>query len=360
MPLLSELRQQIDGLDAQIQALMTERAKLAQAVAQAKLAEESNPTFYRPEREAQVLRKVAERNTGPLSDDTLMLLFREIMSACLALQRPLSVAFLGPAGTYSQAAARKQFGNAIQATMLQTIDEVFREVEAESVDYGIVPVENSTEGGVTQTLNNLISTSVKICGEVELPIHHCLLSKIENVQNIQRIYAHHQALAQCHVWLTNYAPQAKCVPVSSNAEAARLAATEANTAAIASEMAAQIYDLVPLASRIEDSVNNTTRFVVLGRHDIPATGHDKTSLLLSPIHAQYSGSLYRLIKPFSDLKINMTRIESRPSPQAMWEYLFFIDIEGHVSDAEIQRVLQTLQENSAFLKHLGSYPRAVR
>ena len=264
MPLLSELRQEIDELDAQIQALITKRAKLAQAVAQAKLAEESNPTFYRPEREAQVLRKVAERNTGPLSDDTLMLLFREIMSACLALQRPLSVAFLGPAGTYSQAAAQKQFGNAIQAVMLQTIDEVFREVESESVDYGIVPVENSTEGGVTQTLNNFITTSVKICGEVELPIHHCLLSKMEDVQKIQRIYAHHQALAQCHLWLSSHVPQAECIPVSSNAEAARLAAKEPNTAAIASEMAAQIYDLLPLVSRIEDSGHNTTRFVVLG------------------------------------------------------------------------------------------------
>lgn len=354
---LTKVRAQIDELDSEIQSLITQRAHLAQAVARAKYAEEENPNFYRPEREAEVLRQVVARNQGPLPHRVLVQVFREIMSGCLALQKPLHIAFLGPEGTYSQAAVLKHFGHNVKTVLLQTIEEVFQAVEADSVQYGVVPIENSTEGGVNQTLDCFISTPLKICGEVELPIHHHLLSMANDLKQITRIYSHQQSLAQCRVWLNTHLPSVECIAVNSNAEAAQRATQEAKSAAIAGQEAANQYQLHILASHIEDHSNNTTRFAVLGAQTVPSTGCDKTSLLLS--HANKPGALYHLLEPFSQQALNMTRIESRPSRQGMWQYVFFIDVEGHIQDTAVANALDTLKSRHAFVKHLGSYPRVV-
>jgi len=354
---LQNLRTEIDQLDQDIQKLITQRARLAEKVKEAKYAEEENPIFYRPEREAEVLQNVQKRNQGPLPDDTLIQIFREIMSGCLALQKPLKIAFLGPEGTYSQAAVCKHFGHATHTLPQQTIDDVFREVESGAAHFGVVPVENSTEGGVNQTLDCFIETPLKICGEIELAIHHHLLSKCDELASIQRIYSHQQSFAQCRGWLDSHLPKIEQITVNSNAEAARLASNESGAAAIAGQAAAEIYQLQILASRIEDHVNNTTRFAVLGQKAVSPSGNDKTSLLLSSPNK--SGALYHLLQPFADNNLSMTRIESRPSRKGIWEYLFFVDIECHIEDAPIAQSLKALEKQASFIKHLGSYPRAV-
>jgi chorismate mutase/prephenate dehydratase len=352
------LRTQVDQIDAKIQELITQRAQLAQQIARAKYREEENTLdFYRPEREADVLRQVISRNQGPLTDDALVAVFREMISACLALQKPLSVAFLGPKGTYSQAAVLKHFGHSAHIVPLSSIEEVFRDVEAHTVRYGVVPVENSTEGGVNQTLDCFINTSLKICGEIEVAIHHHLMSLAPELRAIKRLYVHQQTLAQCRLWLDTHLPMIERFTVNSNAEAARRAAEEPHSAAIAGQMAAEIYQLPVLASRIESDVKNMTRFVVLGHQEVPPTGKDKTSLLLASINCP--GSLYQLIKPFADNAVSMTRIESRPSRQARWEYVFFVDIEGHLQDSAVANALKTLQNHASLVKYLGSYPSAI-
>jgi len=359
-PDLNTVRSQIDEIDEEIQKLITQRANLAENVAEAKYAEESDPVFYRPEREAFVLRQVIERNqqnSSPLKDETIARIFREIMSACLALQRQLAVAFLGPEGTYSQAAVLKHFGHAIIGKPQQTIDDVFRTVEAGNALYGVVPVENSTEGGVNHGLDCFVASPLKICGEVELPIHHNLLSNDDNLSDISRVYAHQQSLAQCRIWLDTYLPTAERVGVSSNAEAAKRAAGKKNCAAIAGKAAADIYELKILVSHIENNANNVTRFAILGKEDVPPTGNDKTSLLLST--SNEAGSLYRLLQVFAENGVSMSRIESRPSRQGIWEYVFFIDIEGHIEDIAVKKALSSLKSYTTLFKHLGSYPRAV-
>lgn len=358
-PSLSELRTQIDQIDEQIQQLITQRARIAEAVAHAKYTTESHPNFYRPEREAEILQRVIARNQGPLPDAGLTSIFREIISASLALQSSLTVAYLGPEGTYSQLATAKHFGQGAQLVPVQTIEEVFQEVEADRVQYGVVPIENSTEGGVNQTLDCFISTSLSICGEIELPIHHCLLSSETELTAIKRIYAHQQSLAQCRLWLNTHLPQIERIAVNSNAEAARRCATEPHSAAIAGASSADLYQLNLLMSHIEDHSHNTTRFAVLGKQHVPATGRDKTSLLLSAAHANHSGALLRLLAPFSDNGVNMTRIESRPSRQNLWEYVFFIDLDGHINDAPMQTAINALTTHASLVKHLGSYPRAI-
>ncbi|MCK5876316.1 MAG: prephenate dehydratase [Candidatus Marithrix sp.] len=350
---LTNIRTKIDKIDIQIQEFITKRANLAEEVKREKYALEKNPNFYRPSREAEILRNIKQRNQGPLSDTTLTLIFQEIMSGCLALQKPLKVAFLGPAGTYTQAAVHKKFGHAIQNMPQATIDEVFREVEVGMADYGVVPVENSTEGGVNQTLECFVTTPLKICGEIELPIHHHLLAKGE-LASIERVYSHPQSFAQCRSWLDTNLLSVQRIPVNSNAEAAKIAMDDNKAAAIASNTAAEIYQLNIIASRIEDEVDNTTRFAVLGQQEVPSTGNDKTSLLLS--NPNKSGTLYHLLEPFAKNDVNMTRIESRPSRQGIWEYVFFVDIEGHFADEKVAKSLQILQEHSSLIKLLGSYP----
>lgn len=354
---LSSLRERIDKLDEQIQALISERGALAQQVAEVKRAQGEELGCYRPEREAEVLRKAVARNRGPLSNEEITRLFREIMSACRALEQPISVAFLGPAGTFTQAAALKHFGHSIHAVALSTIDQVFHEVETGAVAYGVVPMENSTEGVVSHTLDIFITSPLRINGEVELRIQQQLLGLMTEADSIKRVYSHQQSLAQCRAWLSAHLPDVECVAVNSNAEAARRAAEEPDSAAIAGQSAADIYGLNVLASGIEDQANNTTRFVVLGPQAAPASGNDKTSLLLTTFNRP--GALFRLLEPFARQGISLTRIESRPSRQGTWDYVFFIDVDGHADDAPLAEVLRQLQGEAAMVKVLGSYPKAV-
>jgi chorismate mutase/prephenate dehydratase len=355
---LNAVRTRIDALDEQLQRLITERAACAQEVARLKQARnEDEGGYYRPEREAEVLRKVVARNRGPLSDDVLVRLFREVMSACPALQQPLKVAFLGPHGTFTQTALYKHFGHGVDVVPLGSIEEVFREVEAGAAHFGVVPVENSTEGVVTHTLDRFVLSPLKICGEVELRIHHHVLGKGDDLSRLGRVYSHHQSLAQCREWLQTHLAGVEQVPVSSNAEAARRAAEEADACAIAGTTAAEIYGLNVLAANIEDEPNNTTRFLVIGRQESRPSGDDKTSLLVST--ANRPGALYQLLSPFARCGISMTRIESRPSRRGIWDYLFFIDIEGHSADPAVAEALRELGEQASVLKVLGSYPRAM-
>ena len=351
---LNELRAQIDSLDVDILGLINRRAAHAHEIGQIK-----EGAVYRPEREAQVLRRIKEINPGPLSAEAAARLFREIMSACLALEKKLSVAYLGPAGTFSEAAAIKHFGHAAQTVACESIDQVFRSAEAGETDYCIVPVENSTEGTVNRTLDLLTRMHLRICGEVVLRIHHHLLAKAPDTQlsAIRRLYSHSQSLAQCHEWLNANLPAVERIPTSSNAEAARIAAAEPGAVAVAGEMAAERYALHPLARNIEDEPNNTTRFLVLGSQETGRSGKDKTSLVISAKNVP--GAVHGLLDPFARHGVSMTKFESRPSRTELWEYLFFVDIEGHVQDPVIAVALTELQEKVAFLKVLGSYPVAV-
>jgi chorismate mutase/prephenate dehydratase len=354
---LSEIRERINTLDAQLQQLLNERAKLAQQVAEIKLQQGAEVEFYRPEREAQVLRQVLERNQGPLPGEEMARLFREIMSACLALEQPLQVAFLGPEGTFTQAAALKHFGHSVSTVPMSAIDEVFREVESGAANYGVVPVENSTEGVINHTLDMFLQSKLSICGEVELRVHHHLLSADGDKTKVTRIYSHQQSLAQCREWLDANCAKIERVPVSSNAKAARLAQEEPGAAAIAGEVAAELYQLKFIEKNIEDNPDNTTRFLVIGKQRTPPSGDDKTSLLVAA--SNKPGALFRLLKPFADGGISMSRIESRPSRLANWEYVFFIDFDGHMDDARVKECLKSLREEATLLKVLGSYPRAV-
>jgi chorismate mutase/prephenate dehydratase len=356
---LQAIRTHIDSIDAQIQTLLNERARFAQAVGVSKSASGKAVDFYRPEREAEVLRMALARNAGPLRDEEIARLFREIMSACLAQQEPLKVAFLGPEGTFTQAAVYKHFGSSVRALPLPAIDEVFHEVEGGIADFGVVPIENSTEGTVNHTLDMFLTSSLKICGEVELRVSHHLMGRMASSAEAQRICAHAQALAQCRGWLDQNLPEVERIAVSSNAEGARRARDERGTAAIASRAAAEIYSLTLLASEIEDRADNTTRFLVVGRKLFSRSGADRTTLLVSTPDTDDPGALFRLLEPLAKHRINMTRIESRPSHKRKWDYVFFIDVEGHVSDAPLAKALALLEKRTSLFKVLGSYPRAV-
>ncbi len=353
---LEELRKRIDVLDEKIQRLINERAACAKQVADVKLAQGEDTHFYRPEREVAILRRVSERNTGPMPAEEMVRLFREIMSACLALEKPLTIAYLGPEGTFTQAAALKQFGHSVNTLALDGIDDVFREVEAGTADYGVVPVENSTEGVVRHTLDLFQQSRLHICGEVQLRIHHHLLVKDPDAA-VTRVLAHQQALAQCRAWLEANLPHAEHIAVASNAEAARLASTDPATAAIASETAAELYGLTIKARNIEDEPDNTTRFLVIGKQVAQPSGNDLTSLLVSVRNKP--GMLYTMLEHIARHGVSMTRIESRPSRKGVWDYVFYIDVEGHSEDAPVAAALQALEKEAFAVKVLGSYPRAV-
>jgi chorismate mutase/prephenate dehydratase len=356
---LSDIRNDIDAIDARIHALLNERARLAQLVGISKSASGKAVDFYRPEREAEVLRLALKRNQGPLRNEEIARLFREIMSACLAQQEPLKVAFLGPEGTFTQAAVIKHFGSSVRSLPLAAIDEVFHEVEGGVADFGVVPIENSSEGTVNHTLDMFLNSSLKICGEVELRIHHHLMGKMSGMDAIMRVCAHAQALAQCRGWLDQHLPEAERIAVSSNAEGARRARDERGTAAIAGRAAADIYGLTLLADEIEDRADNTTRFLVVGRKLFSASGADRTTLILSGSGPDDPGALFRLLEPLAEHRVNMTRIESRPSRKRKWDYVFFIDVEGHVTDPPVARALAELQARATMFRVLGSYPQAV-
>ena len=350
---LKQLRSRNDALDQEILKLVSERAAAAHAIGKLK----GDGPVYRPEREAQVLRQITGRNPGPLPDQAVTHLFSEIISACRALEDALAVACLGPKGTFSEEALVKHFGSQTPATLCGSIDEVFRAVEAGSVGYGVVPVENSTEGAVGRTLDNLLSTPLRICGEVVLPVHQNLLSRAATIAAVTRIYSHAQSLAQCSRWLNQNCPRAELVPVASNAEAARMAA-EADTAAIAGRSAAELYGLPVLAANIEDEPNNTTRFAVISRQEVPPSGNDKTSLVMSI--RNIPGAIHELLTPLARCGVSMTRLESRPSRTGLWEYVFFVDLEGHQTEDKVARALNEMRGIAAFLKILGSYPVAAK
>jgi len=356
---LSALRGKIDAVDEQLHALINERARLAQQAGISKHKDGHTVDFYRPEREADVLRRALQRNDGPLRNEEIVRLFREIMSACLAQEEPLKVAFLGPEGTFTQSAVLKHFGHSVRALALATVDEVFHEVEAGNADFGVVAIENSSEGTITNTLDRFLASSLHICGEVELRIHHCLMAKVDAFERVQRVCSHSQALAQCRGWLNEHLAHAERVPVASNAEGARRARDEQGTAAIAGETAAEVYGLTILAREIEDRSDNATRFLVLGRKLLRPSGADRTTLLVSALDTQSPGALQRLLLPLATHGISMTRIESRPSRRHKWDYVFFIDIEGHAEDTNVREALEDLQKQASLFRVLGAYPRAV-
>jgi chorismate mutase/prephenate dehydratase len=356
---LAGLRAQIDSVDARIHGLLNERAGLARQVGVSKHVDGHTVDFYRPEREAQVLRMARERNKGPLRTEEILRLFREIMSACLAQEEPLKVGYLGPEGTFSQTATFKHFGHSVRALALSSVEEVFHEVEAGLADFGVVPVENSTEGSVNHTLDSLLGSPLRICGEVELRIHQFLMGTMTSIAKIKRICSHPQSLAQCRGWLDEHLPDVQRVPVSSNAEGARRARDEEGTAAIAGETAAEIYGLKTLAVEIEDRDDNTTRFFVVGRKIFKPSGDDRTTLLCSGVHTDTSGALFRLLEPLSKHKVNLTRIESRPSRKKKWDYVFFFDLDGHAEDPNVSKALAALKKRASLFRVLGSYPRAV-
>jgi chorismate mutase/prephenate dehydratase len=350
---LLRIRKQIDALDRRLIGLLSARARLAQRIGALK----HGTAAYRPEREAQVLRGVVAENRGPLPDAALARLFTEIMSACRSLEESLSVAYLGPQGTFSQEAAAKHFGGLAALEPCASIDEVFRQVETGACGYGVVPVENSTEGAIGRTLDLLLSTPAKICGEVMLPIRQCLMSKGRKLSSIRKVYSHAQSLAQCQQWLARKLPHVERVAVVSNAEAARLAARERNAAAIGPKSAAALYGLAVLARNIEDHAKNTTRFLVIAETDAGPSGNDKTSLVMSARNVP--GAVHELLTPLAANRVSMTRFESRPARSGMWEYVFYMDVEGHQRDPKVARVLAALERRASFLKNLGSYPAAV-
>jgi len=358
--ILEKARDKIDSIDDKIQKLINERAELAKKIGLTKEKNGSSTDYYRPEREVDVLNLVKKRNKGPINNEEMVRLFREIMSACLAQQEALKIGFLGPEGTFTQAAVYKHFGQSVKALPFGAIDEVFQEVESNVADFGVVPIENSTEGTVNNTLDMFVSSPLKICGEVELKINHHLIGKMDNIRSIRRICAHEQALSQCRGWIREHLRDAELVGVSSNAAGARRARDEDGTAAIGSEIASDIYDLKILTKNIEDHPDNATRFLIIGRNLISKSGNDKTSILISNDDTKTgSGVLYSMLQPFSQNKINITRIESRPSHKKNWDYVFFLDLDGHIDDPVLASSLISVKKNCSLFRVLGSYPKAI-
>ncbi len=350
---LLELRNRIDALDDQLLELLNQRGKLAQAVGHAK----NGAPIYRPEREAQVVRRLQAANAGPLSNESVELLFKEIMSACRSLEQPMTVAYLGPEGTFSEAASLKQFGQSAQGLPAASIDEVFRAVEQGQAEYGVVPVENSSEGAIGRTLDLLLTTRLTICGEVMLRVRQNLLRQIDGLDGVRVVYSHAQSLGQCQGWLNAHLPKVERIAVSSNAEAARLASGQPDAVAIAGEKAADRYGLAVVAPGIEDDTGNTTRFLVLGRDETAPSGKDKTSLA---VYAKNKpGALLELIEPFARKDVGLSKLESRPAKSGSWEYVFFIDLDGHRQEARVAEALNEAAGHALSLKILGSYPTAL-
>lgn len=349
---LMPLRAKIDAIDAQILELLNQRARVAEEVGHVKA--QTNAPVFRPEREAQVLRAAAERNPGPLHGGDIQTIFREIMSACRALEKRVRVAYLGPAGTFSEQAVYRHFGHGVEALPCASIDAVFRAAEAGTADFGVVPVENSAEGAINRSLDLLLQTTLSISGEVSIQVHHSLMTASGSMQGISRVFAHSQALAQCQVWLTQNYPQLERQAVASNGEAARLASEDPTVAAIAGEIAGQHYNLQVVNAHVQDDPHNRTRFAVIGRLQTSPSGVDHTSLVLSVPNK--AGAVYNLLAPLAANGVSMTRFESRPARMGTWEYYFYVDVEGHASDDKVAKALVELKQNAAFFKVLGSYP----
>jgi chorismate mutase/prephenate dehydratase len=350
---LTQLRQEIDATDREIVELLDKRAAIANRVGAAK----KGGVIYKPAREAEVLAHVVKRSDGTMPAESMRTVYREIIAACRNLQQPLRVAYLGPEGTYSEEAARQHCGDTSEYIPVASIDEVVQAIEKGEATVGVVPVENSTEGTVNRTLDLLMQTSLTVNGEIVLPIHHQLLSKAGRLADTSEVIAHPQALAQCRAWLDKHLPHAKRTAASSNAEAVRLAAVDRQAAAIASERASGIYGVPVLARNIEDAANNTTRFLVLGSSEAGVTGSDKTSLICATPNTP--GALHKVLAVLASQGINIVKLESRPSPDKLWDYIFYIDIDGHKDDEAVSDMLHLLQDQTIYVKVMGSYPKGV-
>jgi chorismate mutase/prephenate dehydratase len=352
---LAPIRDRIDALDAQILDLLSQRAKAAQEVGHIK-GGFSSPVF-RPERERQVVARLQDLSKGPLLPDGIAAIWREVMSACRALEARQTIAYLGPAGTFSEQAAQVYFGHSIAGLPCNSLDEVFKAVEKGAAQFGVVPVENSSEGAISRTLDLLLDSPMRISGEVVLPIRHHLLSKSGKLDGVTTVCAHAQALAQCQQWLSMNAPHLKRQAVSSNAEAARMASLDPTLVAIAGDPAQEAYGLQAVAAQIQDDPHNRTRFVVVGTYECQPTGKDQTSLVLSVDNQP--GAVYRLLEPLAKHGVSMNRFESRPARKGTWEYHFYIDVSGHSEDAKVAKALSELKTTAAFYKNLGSYPHST-
>lgn len=353
-PTLDQLRAEIDALDATIVSSLNQRARIAAAVGRLKASQDRD--FHVPSRERAVYERVARLNEGPLPEEALRSIFREIMSACLALESPVHVAFLGPQATFTHMAAQQQFGLSAQLVPQKSIPAVFEEVEKGRALYGVVPVENSTEGMVSHTLDMFVESDLKITAEVLLEVSHDLLSRTGRMEDVRKVYSHPQALAQCRHWLEENLPNVPLVDVASTALAAQIVAEDLGAAAIAGCSAAEHYGLKVVRSRIEDQVNNFTRFIVVSRKLAEPSGNDKTSILFSV--KDEPGILYRMLEPFARRGVNLSKIESRPVKTKAWEYIFFLDMAGHVSEQPVHEAIEELRSFCQFLKILGSYPKA--
>ena len=348
---LSSLRKKIDTVDDQIISLLNERASVVKQVG--KLKEKSGEGVYAPDRETQIYKNISNKNKGPLSDKALKAIYREVMSGSLALEKSLTIAYLGPEATFTHLAAIKKFGSQVKYSPCHSITEVYRDVELSRSDYGVVPIENSTEGAVSHTLDMFISSELKICSEVLLEISHNLMARC-NMKSIKRVYSNPQVFGQCRSWLDAHLHGVELVEVSATSRAAEIAARERNSAAIASILAAEKYKLKVLAKDIEDNVNNITRFLVIGQHAPAPTKNDKTSVVFSC--KDRVGVLHDMLVPFKKNKVNLTKIESRPSKKKVWAYYFFVDMTGHYQNLDVKRALKGLQKHCTFFKLLGSYP----
>jgi chorismate mutase/prephenate dehydratase len=351
---LPELRQAIDSLDDEVLRLLNERARFVQEVG--KLKAQLKQPFYVPERERQILERLQSMNAGPFPTEALRSVFSEIISACLSLEHPLRVAFLGPEATFTHMAARSRFGLSARYVPAATVAGVFTEVEKGLADLGVVPIENSTEGVVNSTLDVLIDSDLCITAEIATQVSQCLLTRSGTLEGVQKVYSHPQALGQCRQWLSANLPSVAQIEVASTALAARLTRDDPVAAAVASELAGHLYDLKIAKRRIEDEVRNVTRFLVIGREPAPATGRDKTSILFSL--KDEAGVLFKVLQPLSEAGLNLSRIESRPSRKKLWDYVFFIDVDGHASEPAVQEAILTLRQRCEFVKVLGSYARA--
>jgi chorismate mutase/prephenate dehydratase len=348
---IPEHRKAIDKLDTQIVNLLNERTRHVLGIGEIKL--KAGEEIYAPHREGAVLERICHLNKGPMTPESLRAIYREIMSSALALEKSLSIAYLGPEATFTHQAAIRRFGSSLHYSPQKTIADVFAEVSKNRADHGVVPIENSTEGVVTHTLDMFVDSDLKIVSQIVLRVQHCLLSS-SRLSVIRRLFAHPQALAQCRGWVQNHLPRVEIIETSSNARSAELAKKERNSAAIAGILAAEKYHLPVLEHNIQDNAANATRFLVLGRQCSPVTGKDRTSIMFSI--TDKVGALYRALAPFRRLRINMTKIESRPSKRKVWEYFFFVDCDGHIHDRKVAKALDMLGEQCSFVKVLGSYP----
>lgn len=351
---LLPLRDRIDSIDEQILDLLNQRARTALEVGQIKHAFDAEGPVLKPEREAAIIRRLRDSNPGPFTAQAVEAVWTEIISACRGLESTLTVAYLGPQGSFSEQAALEHFGHAINKMRCNSFDEVFRAVEAGQAHAGMVPVENSTEGAVNRTLDLLLNSPLKVLGERSINIHHCLMTQSGTMEGITRIMAHPQALAQCQLWLTQHYPDIALDAASSNSEAARVAAQDPTVAAIAGSIAVKAWDLREVASGIQDDPQNRTRFLAVGTIDSMPSGHDKTSIILAVPNR--AGAVYEMLAPLAGHGVSMTRLESRPARTGQWEYYFYIDLLGHRTDPAITQALAELKKQVAFFKVLGSYP----